>query len=125
MRHERRVKQIAAGNAGRPLEESGKLLHDLATAEAILDRFLHDAQSIAITGRTYRLKDHAIVAGKEDKNRTVKSKPNEPSDTPRSSGRFARQVSIERPLAHHLSPQDDKPQLRLPRKREPRLAIPQ
>jgi hypothetical protein len=41
---------------------------------------LHDhAQTIAITGRSYRLKDHAAVAGKEDKNKKTKSKSNEPS----------------------------------------------
>jgi len=33
---------------------------------------------IAITGRSYRLKDHAANAGKEDKNRKGKSKPNDP-----------------------------------------------
>jgi hypothetical protein len=49
------------------------------TAGAILDRFLHHAQTIAITGRSYRLKDRAIIAGKEEKNKKSKSKPNEPS----------------------------------------------
>jgi hypothetical protein len=38
-----------------------------------------DAQTIAITGRSYRLKDHATVAGKEEKNKKSKTKPNEPS----------------------------------------------
>jgi len=52
----------------RPLEEWGKLLGDVPTADAILDRFLHRAQTNAIIGRSFRLKDHAIVAGKEDKN---------------------------------------------------------
>jgi hypothetical protein len=46
---------------------------------AILDRFLHHAQTIAITGRSYRLKDHATIAGKEDKTKKIKSKSNEPS----------------------------------------------
>jgi hypothetical protein len=48
-------------------------------ASSILDRFLHHAQTIAITGRSYRLKDHATVGGKEDKTKKIKSKPNEPS----------------------------------------------
>ena len=65
--------------SNRPLEEWGKLLGDVPTAGAILDRFLHHAQTIAITGRSYRLKDHATVAGKEDKNKKTKSKSNEPS----------------------------------------------
>ena len=37
------------------------------------------AQTIAITGRSYRLKDYAAIAGKEDKNKMAKSKSNEPS----------------------------------------------
>jgi DNA replication protein DnaC len=65
--------------SNRPLEEWGKLLGDVPTAGAILDRFLHHAQTIAITGRSYRLKDHATIAGKEDKNKKIKSKPNDPS----------------------------------------------
>jgi DNA replication protein DnaC len=65
--------------SNRPLEEWGKLLGDVPTAGAILDRFLHHAQTIAITGRSYRLKDHAAASRKEDKNKKTKSKSNEPS----------------------------------------------
>ena len=65
--------------SNRPLEEWGKLLGDVPTAGAILDRFLHHAQTIAITGRSYRLKNHTAIAGKEDKNKKAKSKPDEPS----------------------------------------------
>jgi hypothetical protein len=46
---------------------------------AILARFLRHTQTIAITGRSYRLKERAAIAGKEDKNRKFKSKPNESS----------------------------------------------
>jgi hypothetical protein len=49
------------------------------TADAILDRFLHHTQTIAITERSYRLKDLATVARKEDKNKKAKSKSSEPS----------------------------------------------
>ncbi len=63
--------------SNRLLEEWGKLLGDVPTAGAILDRFLHHAQTIAITGRSYRLKDHATIPGKEDKNKKAKSKSNE------------------------------------------------
>jgi len=45
--------------SNRPLEDWGKLLQDVPTAGAILDRFLHHAQVIAITGQSYRLKDAA------------------------------------------------------------------
>lgn len=43
--------------SNRPLEEWGKLLNDVPTAGAILDRFLHHAQVIAITGKSYRVKE--------------------------------------------------------------------
>jgi len=43
----------------RPIEEWGKLIGDVPAATAILDRFLHHAEIIAITGRSYRLKDRA------------------------------------------------------------------
>jgi hypothetical protein len=38
-----------------------------------------EPQTIAVTGRSYRLKDHAAVAGKDEKNKMAKSKPNERS----------------------------------------------
>lgn len=43
--------------SNRPVEELGKLLDDVHTARAILDRFLHHAQVIAFTGKSYRVKD--------------------------------------------------------------------
>jgi DNA replication protein DnaC len=42
----------------RPLEDWGKILGDMATATAILDRFLHHAEIITITGKSYRLRHH-------------------------------------------------------------------
>ena len=42
----------------RPLEDWGKLLGDVPTATAILDRFLHHAEIITITGKSYRLRHH-------------------------------------------------------------------
>jgi DNA replication protein DnaC len=43
--------------SNRPLEDWGKLLGDVPSATAILDRFLHRAEVINITGRSYRLND--------------------------------------------------------------------
>ena len=43
--------------SNRPLEDWGKLLADVPSATAILDRFMHHAEIITITGRSYRLKD--------------------------------------------------------------------
>lgn len=62
--------------SNRPVEEWGKLLGDVPSASAILDRFLHHAQTIAITGRSYRLKDQVLLAGREVKKNQLKS--NEP-----------------------------------------------
>ena len=39
----------------RPIEDWGKLLQDVPTATAILDRFLHHAEIITIQGKSYRL----------------------------------------------------------------------
>jgi DNA replication protein DnaC len=42
--------------SNRPLEEWGKLLGDIPTTSAILDRFLATAEVVKITGRSYRVK---------------------------------------------------------------------
>jgi DNA replication protein DnaC len=41
--------------SNRPLEDWGKLIGDVPAATAILDRFLHHAEVISITGKSYRL----------------------------------------------------------------------
>lgn len=43
--------------SNRPLEDWGKLIGDVPAATAILDRFLHNAEVIAITGKSYRLRN--------------------------------------------------------------------
>ena len=45
--------------SNRPLEDWGKLIGDVPAAGAILDRFLHHAAVINITGRSYRLRSQA------------------------------------------------------------------
>jgi DNA replication protein DnaC len=45
--------------SNRPIEEWGKLLNDVPAAGAILDRLLHHAEIIAITGRSYRIQPNA------------------------------------------------------------------
>lgn len=42
--------------SNRPLEDWGKLIGDVPAATAILDRFLHHADVISITGKSYRLR---------------------------------------------------------------------
>jgi hypothetical protein len=42
--------------SNRPLEDWGKLLGDVPSATAILDRFLHHATILTLAGRSYRLR---------------------------------------------------------------------
>jgi DNA replication protein DnaC len=49
--------------SNRPLEDWGKLIGDVPSATAILDRFLHHAEIVQITGKSYRLRNQA--RGKE------------------------------------------------------------
>jgi DNA replication protein DnaC len=68
--------------SNRPLEDWGKLIGDVPAATAILDRFLHNAEVIAITGRSYRLRNRAEadeVSAKPEEGRTSASSA-EPSN---------------------------------------------
>lgn len=62
-RHENRSTLMTPN---RPVEEWGKLLNDAPAATAILDRFLHHAEIIEMTGRSYRL--HSRMAQSRKKN---------------------------------------------------------
>src|SRR5580704_17749189 len=48
--------------SNRPLEDWGKLLGDVPSATAILDRFLHHAEIVQMTGRSYRLRHHGAAS---------------------------------------------------------------
>jgi DNA replication protein DnaC len=52
--------------SNRPLEDWGKLLGDVPSATAILDRFLHHAEIIQITGKSYRLSHSNGAASKDN-----------------------------------------------------------
>jgi DNA replication protein DnaC len=45
--------------SNRPLQDWGKLIGDVPSATAILDRFLHHATILEMAGRSYRLRNHA------------------------------------------------------------------
>lgn len=65
--------------SNRPLEDWGKLIGDVPSATAILDRFLHHASVIAITGKSYRLRNQAP----QDENGRAGSIPaNPPTGSP-------------------------------------------
>jgi DNA replication protein DnaC len=51
--------------SNRPIEDWGKLIGDVPAATAILDRFLQQAEIIAISGKSYRLKNQACKKEKE------------------------------------------------------------
>jgi DNA replication protein DnaC len=52
--------------SNRPLEDWGKLIGDVPSATAILDRFLHHAEIIAINGKSYRLRNQKTPTGNGD-----------------------------------------------------------
>jgi DNA replication protein DnaC len=55
--------------SNRPLEEWGKLLCDVPTAGAMIDRFRHHAQVVAINGKSYRVKEAPVVTQENKKQR--------------------------------------------------------
>ena len=70
--------------SNRPLEDWGKLIGDVPSATAILDRFLHHAEIITITGRSYRLRNQAGKDGQSAEN-DQPSKEKEPKRSRRES----------------------------------------
>jgi DNA replication protein DnaC len=60
--------------SNRPLEDWGKLIGDVPAATAILDRFLHHAEIVEMTGKSYRLKDRAVTG------RSGGGPPSEPAE---------------------------------------------
>jgi DNA replication protein DnaC len=74
--------------SNRPLEDWGKLIGDVPSATAILDRFLHHAEIVTITGRSYRLRNQGRQDGQANGN-----------DQPSKEGKRSRQKSAEPPSA--------------------------
>src|SRR6476660_1602281 len=68
--------------SNRPLEDWGKLVGDVPSATAILDRFLHHAEMITIAGRSYRLRNQAGTG-----------EPQEEPEAPTEKATRKRQVS--------------------------------
>lgn len=58
--------------SNRPIEDWGKLLQDVPSATAILDRLLHHATVVAIGGRSYRLRNPP--------NTSIEPPPEEPAE---------------------------------------------
>jgi DNA replication protein DnaC len=66
--------------SNRPIQDWGKLIGDVPAATAILDRFLHHAEMIQITGRSYRLRKKQNGLAKENQD----PEPAPPTDSPDS-----------------------------------------
>lgn len=64
--------------SNRPLEDWGKLVGDVPAASAILDRFLHNAELMNITGKSYRLRNRQQAPPAESKTKNPKNKRSEP-----------------------------------------------
>ncbi len=65
--------------SNRPLEDWGKLIGDVPSATAILDRFLHHAEVVSITGRSYRLRNQAAAAAEQTSAATEEISPSDPN----------------------------------------------
>lgn len=74
--------------SNRPLEDWGKLIGDVPAATAILDRFLHHAQIIQLTGKSYRLRNRARPDEQDNKGKAPKE-PKEPTRKPSKPGKAA------------------------------------
>lgn len=75
--------------SNRPIQDWGKLIGDVPTATAILDRFLHHAEMIQITGKSYRLRSQHSGRTQENQDH----QPNRPTDPPDSkTGQSAHRV---------------------------------
>jgi DNA replication protein DnaC len=67
--------------SNRPLEDWGKLVGDVPAASAILDRFLHHAELINITGKSYRLRNRDDQTPTDKaKSRNRKKRDSQPTD---------------------------------------------
>ena len=70
--------------SNRPLEDWGKLIGDVPAATAILDRFLHHAEIIQITGKSYRLSkqngpDKTAEVERRSESDSARSEPSKPA----------------------------------------------
>jgi DNA replication protein DnaC len=76
-RYEKRSTMMTSN---RPLEDWGKLIGDVPAATAILDRFLHHAEIVQITGRSYRLRNQ-VGHSAEEQNGSKRGKSNSGLET--------------------------------------------
>jgi DNA replication protein DnaC len=89
--------------SNRPLEDWGKLLDDVPSATAILDRVLHHAEIVRITGKSYRLRN----AGRPEGEAGGESKPAKaPTE---SDGKESRSKPAKAPTGSEEESRESKP----------------
>jgi DNA replication protein DnaC len=73
--------------SNRPLQDWGKLIGDVPSATAILDRFLHHAEILTMNGRSYRLRNRSNVDGPSppSETSTADNPPSKPAIPPAGS----------------------------------------
>jgi DNA replication protein DnaC len=73
--------------SNRPLEDWGKLIGDVPSATAILDRFLHHAEVLSFSGKSYRLRKQREASGAADEpsNAAIAPTGSEAIDAPSSN----------------------------------------
>jgi DNA replication protein DnaC len=85
--------------SNRPLEDWGKLIGDVPSATAILDRFLHHAEVLAFNGKSYRLRKPPAAAG-------VEQDPANPANAPTGSEAAGAPQSTRSPRKNRTSQAD-------------------
>jgi len=95
--------------SNRPLEDWGKLIGDVPAATAILDRFLHHAELITITGKSYRLRHQSISPedgpnGSKPAIAPTGSEPSKPQPTGRKTDRSRPNRKTATPKAGEACP---------------------
>jgi DNA replication protein DnaC len=85
--------------SNRPLEDWGKLIGDVPAATAILDRFLHHAEIIQLTGKSYRLRSHSRQNQEEENGRqqekTAPGSEMSKQATPEGGAQGSKQATLE------------------------------
>lgn len=85
--------------SNRPLEDWGKLIGDVPSATAILDRFLHHAEIVTMTGKSYRLRHRSAdestnaPSGPSEEPASDDSKPAIPPTGSGSSKRAKKEIA--------------------------------
>jgi hypothetical protein len=97
-RHELRSTMVTSN---RPLEDWGKLLGDVPSATAILDRFLQSTEVIQITGRSFRMRGRK--ADKQSTEPVAEELENEPK-TGKRAHRVGRKRRPKTSKLDHFSP---------------------